>query len=62
MKLKDVPYELDFYWQGNRYRQFFRPKNPEGEFKVVCYQPTQGEYVEMPSGRDVKPVVRAKKV
>ena len=62
MKLKDVPYGQDFYWKGKRYRQFIRPKYPEGAFKVTCYQPPQGECVGMPSGRDVKPVVRAKKV
>jgi hypothetical protein len=59
VKLKDVPYECDFYWKGDRYRQFVRPKKSNGAFKVTCYQPPQGECVDMPSGRDVKPIVRA---
>ena len=58
MKLKDVPYEYEFYWRGDRYRQFMRPKKAKGAFKVVCYQPPQGPYVDMPGGRDVKPIIR----
>ena len=60
VRLKDVPYEFDFYWKGDRYRQFVRPKFPEGAFTIVCYKPPQGLHVDMPSGRNVKPIIRAK--
>lgn len=62
MKLKDVPYEFDFYWKGKRYRQFIRPRpehQPKRAFKITCYLTgEQSDYVDMPSGREVKPVVR----
>lgn len=60
MKLKDVPYDDDFYWKGDRYRQFVKPKKAKGAFKVTCYQPPMGKYIQMPSGRDVKPIIRSK--
>ncbi len=60
MKLKNVPYKHDFYWQGNRYVQFIRPKvNPKGKFEITCYLKTDPcrEYIDMPAGREVKPVL-----
>ena len=66
MKLKDLPYECEFYWKGKRYKQMIRPKKhdePKGAFKIVCcLSPTVFEpWVYMPSGRQVKPVVKLRK-
>lgn len=60
MKLKDVPYRYDFYWNGERYKQVLRPKFQRGKFNVVCrlLSDPYSKWVDMPSGRQVKPVVR----
>jgi len=59
-RLEDIPYETEFYWEGERYRQFLRPKHPKGKFTVICYlaKSMDSERVDMPSGRLIKPVVR----
>lgn len=62
MQIKDLAYETDFIWKGKRYTQFIRPKQPKGAFTVLCY-PTRepdGDTVNMPSGRKVKPVLKIK--
>jgi len=60
MKLKDIDYQTEFYWKGKRYKQLIRPKKPKGKFSVVCcLSPTWGEeWVRMPGGREVKPVIK----
>jgi len=59
-RLKDIPYKTEFYWKGKRYRQFMRPKFPEGNFTVLCYlaKSYDNPIVKMPGGRLIKPVVR----
>lgn len=58
--IKSIPYEQNFYWKGKRYKQLIRPKFPKGCFTVVCVEVLNGnsEWLEMPSGRKVKPIVR----
>ena len=63
MKLKDIDYQTEFYWKGQRYKQVIRPKKQyvkNKAFKIVCcLSPTYGEpWVDMPSGREVKPVIK----
>ncbi len=60
MKLKDIKYETKFIWKHKNYTQVIRPKNPVGAFYVVC-RPSrgQGEWIDMPAGRVIKPVVTA---
>ncbi len=62
MKLKDVPFESEFYWKGKRYRKFIQPRPefmPKKAFKIPCYLVReQAYYIDMPSGREVKPMVR----
>lgn len=36
IKLKDVPYKLDFYHDGIRYQQYIKPKNAIGNFAILC--------------------------
>lgn len=59
-KLKDISYETDFYWKGRKYKQLIRPKSPKGSYSILCM--IKGDYagvfVEMPSGRQVKPIIR----
>jgi len=60
MKLKDIEYEVDFYWKGNRYTQVIRPKVLPRKCVIAC-RPTKdpcAEWVDMPAGREVKPVIR----
>ena len=62
MKLADLNYETNFYWKGDRYVQFMRPRNPPKTFSVLCYVKNDpcGPYFDMPSGRKVKPVIEVK--
>jgi len=63
MKISDLQYEDQFYWKGVRYKQFIRPKKPKGKFTVLCCVAFgEGEYIDMPAGRKVKPVVRIDKI
>lgn len=57
--LKEIPYEMQFYWKGKRYKQIIRPKNPKGKFVVVCYPVKEpcSDYINMPAGRIIKPVI-----
>jgi hypothetical protein len=59
VKLKELDYKTEFYWKGERYTQVVRPKFPRGKFNIVC-RPSfgQGEWIDMPGGREVKPVFR----
>lgn len=61
MKLKELDYQTEFYWKGTRYRQLIRPKKPKGKFKVTCFVSGDwgGDLIDMPSGREVKPVIKA---
>lgn len=60
-KIKDIPFVKNFYWKGKRYKQLIRSKFPKGCFTVVCAEVGNGnsEWFNMPSGRKVKPIVRA---
>ena len=62
MRLGDLDYANKFWWKGDKYTQFMRPKNPPGRFSVICYKTNDpsGEYTDMPAGRKVKPVIRLK--
>ncbi len=59
-RLRDIPYKIEFYWKGERYKQILRPKNVTGKFTVVCVlsKKLDSDWVDMPSGRIVKPCVR----
>ncbi len=61
--LKEIPYETQFYWKGKRYKQLIRPKQPKGSFTIVCYPIKEpfAEWVTMPAGRVIKPVVKVQK-
>jgi len=60
MKLGEVPYENDFYWQGQRYTQFMKPKIIIKPCDVMCYlaKSPDGRYFDMPSEIIVKPVIK----
>lgn len=60
VSIKDIPYEQQFYWKGNKYMQVIRPQKPRGPFVIYACDVTLGfeMCVKMPSGRKVKPVVR----
>lgn len=63
MKLRDTTFDVDFYWKGDRYRQVIRPKIMPRKCSVVCRMLSEpfGDWVNMPSGREVKPVIRLNK-
>jgi len=58
--LGKIPFSQRFYWKGNKYRQLLRPKHPINKSFVIicCPDKGQGAWVDMPSGRRVKPVIR----
>jgi len=58
--IKSISYDTDFYWRGNRYTQVIRPKKPNNKFSILCrlFADPCGEYIDMPAGRKVKPVVK----
>lgn len=61
MKLRELPYEVRFYWKGKKYRQILRIKNPpKGKFAVICQllSNPQSKWMSFPAGRVVKPVIR----
>jgi hypothetical protein len=61
MRLKDISYKVEFYWKGKRYRQVVRPINPKkGVFTIACRlaESLDSEWIDMPSGRKIKPVIR----
>lgn len=61
MIIGEIPYTTQFYWKGVRYKQVIRPKGLYGKgFTVVCVEAKSPlkPWVDMPSGRTVKPVVR----
>ncbi|EGR3358662.1 hypothetical protein DMJ17_11840 [Vibrio parahaemolyticus] len=62
MKLRDLPYQYDFKLNGKRYSQFIRPKEPvdPNDFKVVCYEPPQGDSIDIHCMTEVKPIVRVR--
>ena len=47
-----------FLWKGRKYKIFLKLKHPTKAYKIPCYEPPQGECVDMPSGRKVKPIIR----
>ena len=62
--IREIPYNVDFYWKGDRWRQFVRakvlPSMPKPRI-VTCYKLyEQTGYVDMPLGRKVKPVIKLK--
>lgn len=62
MRIRDIPYEVGFYWKGNKYRQIIRLKEMPRRCTVVCaiVGDMDGDWVDMPSGRLVKPVITLK--
>ena len=59
MKLKDLKFKDEFYWKGTRYKQLIRPINQPGKFTIICTVSTgEGGWLEMPAGRNVKPIIR----
>ena len=60
--LKQLSFNVDFFWKGKRYTQVIRPKKrKEKRLRTVICRPTRnpcGEWVEMPAGRKVKPVIK----
>lgn len=62
MPIRKITFQTDFYWKGDRYRQFIRmrslPNLPKPK-TVTCYKLYEHDgYIEMPLGRKVKPVIR----
>lgn len=62
MTLKEIPFGDHFYWKGKRYKQVIRPHAHlvTGKFTIVCALMPQGGWVDMPSGRKVKLILRIK--
>jgi hypothetical protein len=59
MKLKDLDYDQLFYWSGRKWKQMVRLKiDPPRAFTICCAEHPQGGWVDMPSGRNVKPIIR----
>jgi len=59
MKLKDLDYNQKFYWKGKKWRQVIRLKvDPVKAFTICCAEHPQGDWIDMPAGRIVKPVIR----
>lgn len=59
--LRDIPFGEKFYWKGKKWVKVIEPKHPKGKaYKLVCAQHPQGPWVDMPSGRKVKPIIRIK--
>jgi hypothetical protein len=60
IRLRDIEYQTQFYWKGDRYKQVIRPKTKKKVFSVTCRRARDpmAPWVQMPSGRVVKPVVR----
>ena len=58
MKVCEVPYDVDFYWKGERYVQFIKAKKVKSS--AICYKKKDicGPCYDFPAGRIVKPVVR----
>ena len=46
-----------FFWKGKKYKQFMRVRYDK-KSPITCYEFPQGPYLDMPAGRDVKPVLR----
>ena len=58
--IKNLPHGSRFYWKGKKFQISLSPKNPPGKsWTIVCSEYPQGDLVDMPSGRKVKPVVKA---
>lgn len=60
--IRQISYETDFYWKGERYKQVIRMKDPKSKAKIICRKARDpcSDYVEMPPGRVIKPVIRIK--
>lgn len=60
--IRQIPFNVDFYWKGERYKQCIRMKNPKTKSKVLCYKTHDqySGYFEMPMGRIIKPIIRIK--
>lgn len=60
MRLKDIEYDVEFYWKGNRYKQVIRPKSAKRKFVIVCRHVKEpcSDWIDMPAGRKIKPVIR----
>lgn len=58
--IRQIPYAVDFYWKGDRWKQFIRAKDVKSKGYVVCYKFCDpcGPRVDMPLGRTVKPVIK----
>nr|WP_136252853.1 hypothetical protein [Ningiella ruwaisensis] len=57
--IRSLNFKDRFFWKGQKYMQVLRPKKPESnKFYVVCAPLPQGEWLDMPAGRKVKPIIR----
>lgn len=56
--IRKISFQTDFYWKGDRYKQFLRSKDKKSKSKVMCYKlyDPYGGYFYMPLNRKVKPV------
>ncbi len=62
VKLKDVPYKKRFWWKGGKYSKFIQPKQmPKKAFIIPCFCYATHDLIDMPSGREVKPIIRLNK-
>lgn len=58
--IRSITYQTDFYWKGDRYRQVIRIKRKDSKAPVwvrKLYSPYD-DYIQMPLGRKVKPVIK----
>ncbi|WRQ13068.1 hypothetical protein [Vibrio phage vB_VpM-pA2SJ1] len=62
VKLKDTPHGSLFWWKGKKWVSLIRPKNPinPNKYEIVCGEHPQGDWVNMPANRKVKPIIRIK--
>ena len=57
--IKQIPYKVDFYWKGDRWRQLIRVKDKKSKAPVLCYKLySPHERNDMPLGRTIKPVIK----
>ena len=60
MKLRDIDYKTEFYWRGERYRQFISHKDPSRIYYIFCYKAKDLNFkpVAMSAAKEVKPVLK----
>lgn len=57
MRIGELNVSDRFYWKGQKYQIFLKVKHPIGAYKIPCMEWPQGKTIDMPSGRQVKPII-----